>query len=92
MSTREYKGCMSYEQTEKAWNRQRSGAPYATVAMEFCVDISTLYRSYKHYGFAPPRRKQKKEHCSSKSEGGQLIAPLSVENDEGTRDRLQRFV
>lgn len=60
MSTREYKGCMSYEQAKKAWNRQRSGTPYATVAMEFCVDISTLYRSYKHYGFAPPRRKQKK--------------------------------
>lgn len=50
---------MSYEQAEKAWNRQRSGTPYATVAMEFCVDISTLYRSYKHYGFAPPRNKKK---------------------------------
>ena len=60
MSTREYKGCMSYEQAEKAWNRQRSGTSYATVAMECCVHITTLDRSYKHYGFAPPRQKQKK--------------------------------
>lgn len=66
MSTRKYKGCMSYEQTEKAWNRQRSGTPYATVAMEFCVDVSTLYRSYKHYGFDTPMRKVK---------DGQPIAP-----------------
>ena len=59
ISQRKYKGCLSREQAEMAWNRQRCGTPYATVAMEFCVDISTLYRSYKHYGFAPPRHKKK---------------------------------
>ena len=36
---------------------------------------------------------KKREHCSSKSEDGrQPIAPLSAKNDEGARDRLQRFV
>lgn len=55
---------MSYEQTEKAWSRQRSGIPYATVAMEFCVDVSTLYRSYKHYGFDTPMRKRNSKQCT----------------------------
>ena len=51
----EYKGCLSREQAEKAWNKQRNGASCIAVALAFNVDVSTLYRSYKHYGFQPPK-------------------------------------
>lgn len=50
-----YKGCMSFEQTQKAWNMQKSGKSNIAVSIEFNVDVSTLYRSYKHYGFQPPK-------------------------------------
>lgn len=50
----EYKGCLSREQTEQAWHAQKSGKSIISVAMSFNVDVSTLYRSYQHYGFQPP--------------------------------------
>lgn len=50
----EYKGCLSREQTEQAWHAQKSGKSIVSVAMSFNVDVSTLYRSYQHYGFQPP--------------------------------------
>ena len=50
----EYKGCLSREQTLQAWHAQKSGKSIVSVAMSFNVDVSTLYRSYQHYGFQPP--------------------------------------
>lgn len=64
ISVRKYKGCLSYEQTEKAWHKQNKGASCVSVALEFNVDISTLYRSYQHYGFDTPMRKRNRKQCT----------------------------
>ena len=52
--TAKYKGCMTKEQTEKAWNMHKNGKSHIQVALEFHIDVATLYRSYQHYGFQPP--------------------------------------
>ena len=57
----EYKGCLSREQTEKAWNKQKSGTSCVAVAIAFNVDVSTLYRSYHHYGFQPPKYQKRRK-------------------------------
>lgn len=59
-SVRKYKGCLSYEQTERAWIKQNKGASCVSVALDLNVDISTIYRSYQHYGFSTPRNKYNK--------------------------------
>ena len=50
-----YKGCMSFDDTLKAWNMHKNGKSHIVVAMEFNIDVATLYRSYQHYGFQPPK-------------------------------------
>ena len=60
-SVRKYKGCLSYEQTERAWNRQKKGTAGRAVAIAFNVDVSTLYRSYQHYGFQPPKYQKRRK-------------------------------
>ena len=57
----EYKGCLSREQTEKAWNKQKNGTSCVAVAIAFNVDFSTLYRSYQHYGFQPPKYQKRRK-------------------------------
>lgn len=49
-----YKGCMSFDDTLKAWNMHKNGKSHIAVALEFHIDVATLYRSYQHYGFQPP--------------------------------------
>ena len=45
---------MTKEQTEKAYNMHKNGKSHIQVALEFHIDVATLYRSYQHYGFQPP--------------------------------------
>ena len=60
MLAAKYKGCMSFDDTLKAWNMHKNGKSHIIVAMEFNIDVATLYRSYQHYGFQPPKHQNRR--------------------------------
>lgn len=52
--------CLSREETQRAWVMQHRGKSAIAVAMQFHVDVATLYRCYHHYGFEPPVYKKRR--------------------------------